>query len=287
MIIRDTYPQILRLSERVKGGRENWFAFWDGYIRSCAEELRTFLLDDSKEYDRERQIRPYVVSALTRQMKQLKQAHTSFLEIIDQVWNRFYATFGSDQEITVYFYVGLCNGVGRAVKIRGEEKILLGAEKIVQNGWCSPELIALTLAHELCHIAHARMRRKEGKKNIWQPEAKNIWMLYREGIAHRYANDLVEKSAIENKAFREWESWCQNHKKLAAQEYWGRIGQDRFVHDFFEDQYTFHDRKHIGYFLGGEFILFLEQRYAREEILIMDFSQICLEAQSFFAEFNT
>ena len=60
-------------------------------------------------------------------------SHNSFLDITNGINEDFNELFSCEENISIYFYCGLCNGVGWTTTLHNNDIVLLGVEKIVES----------------------------------------------------------------------------------------------------------------------------------------------------------
>lgn len=268
----DTYNDIKKMRYAILEENTDILSAWENYIK-FNKNIEDTCVSDSTSYDFENEIQPIIEQALTTDFRQLQEAHENYLTLAKQITSKFNNMFEIDQDINVYFYMGLCNGAGWATNIHGIETVLIGVEKIVELRWHDKVKLESLISHELCHIAHNVIR--IGGIDYCAPTIKlnNIWHLYTEGFAERYSQKL-NIDGVYSERGTEWTSWCKEHHNEICQEYLHRVNSNKIAQDFFGDWNSYRGHSDLGYYLGCEFIRYIEQDYDLFEIAKLNISTI-------------
>ena len=250
---------------------------WECYINKISPSLNAKLVEDSKSYDFSKDILP-AIEYLLNHKEQAETAHASFIEATKRLARRTSAVFGTELDVTVILYLGLCNGAGWATDLDGHPAVLLGIEKIVELGWCDKRAMIALIYHELGHIWHRQVRTHP--LEIATPRDKALWQLYSEGIAMYSEQLLVGDTDLYHQDKNGWLAWCKQHRYRLFVEYRRRIDQDERVQPFFGDWCQFEEHSDIGYFLGAEIIKTLSHQYSLNELADLDLHTVdeCLSA---------
>lgn len=270
MRVIDTFDQIMLLKARTEQNSDGWLGYWADYIDSCAAEIKEKVLQDSQGYEVNKEIRPVLHNALIDEFHLLKEAHHHFGEIIAGVYERFLLLFPHSGKVSVYFYIGLCNGAGWATAVGEDQVVLLGAEKIVELKWHTRNDLEALICHELCHIAHRDLRVAYNVQDIAVDKNPAVWQLYQEGFAQRYEQLLAGKDGYYHQNRGHWLDWCEDNKSDLAREYLSRILSGTSVQSFFGDWASYRGYADTGYYLGCEFIRSLEKTYSVDEIACLN-----------------
>jgi hypothetical protein len=152
------------------------------------------------------------MDCLTKKFEKIEEAHINFINITKDISYKFRNFFNVEEDIEIYFYLGLCNGAGWATKLNNRSVVLLGVEKIVELDWCSYTEIIGLLYHELGHLGHYIIR-NESKVCMSSIQEKSLCKLFEEGFAMYCEQKL---SAIDNfyhQNKNDWLEWCINNRK--------------------------------------------------------------------------
>ena len=126
---------------------------WEKYADHISPSLTKKVKADCSDYHFETQILP-VITHMLQNIEKAEQAHRSFVKAVKELPQKTADIFGEELEISIIFYLGLCNGAGWATDLNGQSVILMGIEKIVELNWCNERNMAGLLYHELGHIWH-------------------------------------------------------------------------------------------------------------------------------------
>ncbi len=76
-----------------------------------------------------------MLNSVAHHFDQLNAAHPSFLLLADGLPGKIQNILQTDLNVSIIFYLGLCNGAGWATELDGNPVILLGVEKIIELSW--------------------------------------------------------------------------------------------------------------------------------------------------------
>ena len=244
---------------------------WRQYAGSISPELAALCETDAAGYDFSADVAP-VLSACLAQPEQAEAIHQAFLQVTQNLPEKFQRTFGAAPNASVILYLGLCNGAGWATKLGDAPAVLLGLEKILELGWGDARNLIALIYHELGHIWHFETR--GGVPKLTSPKEKALWQLYAEGIAMYTEQLLCDDMDFYHQNVDGWLSWCRAHRSLLLQEYRRRIQTEESVQDFFGDWCSFMGHSDCGYFLGGELIHHLSRQYSLPQLAQLDLDTI-------------
>jgi len=195
---------------------------------------------------------------LCRDGEKIGLARNNLLTVLPRVLERCTRVFGCLGEINTVIYIGLGNGAGWVTDYAGAPSILFGLENIADLNWADTEALEYLVAHELCHVAHQVIYGKEQWLALDEDELEGAYSrLYIEGFAERY-QELILGRPVFSRYGEHWLTWCRaNHKRLAAM-YLGRICMRKSVADFYGNWNQVEGHSDVGYYLGREFVLYLE-----------------------------
>lgn len=229
---------------------------WQDYIETFSLPLVEKCKQDAKGYDFEKEILPVLNNAIANNEK-LSMLNSSFNMTVNKLKCNMGRLFDEEPEIDVILYLGLCNGVGWATMLDNENVVLLGIEKIIELGWQDEINMQALVFHEIGHIWH---------KTYGKPEPEgalagdiSLVQLYREGIAMRCEQFLCQDDNLYHQNKDGWLDWCRANSSGIKQEYFRRIQNNESTQGFFGDWCDYQGHSDVGYYLGCEFIRFLEQ----------------------------
>lgn len=253
--------------DQIKGYRENNPAFsidtYKTYAEGISPSLYKKCYDDAAEYRFERDVLPVLNSALYEHFERIEVAHNSIAEISSFLSEKMSEIFSVDFDVTIVFYLGLCNGAGWATTLDGKNTILLGVEKIAELNWQDKDTMCDLICHEAAHLIHFELR-----KDMPNPR-KSIWQLYTEGFATR-VSQLLYKENFYHQSQNGWLDFCMDNTKRIKNEYLKCLINSENTACFFGDWNTFMGHSNIGYWLGCEFIRNLEKNYTIQEIAVLN-----------------
>jgi len=272
MRIIDTYADMLALIAHTHGHYDE--GAWRAYAGRISPALPDKCLSDAASYDFERDVRPVLASAMGDCAK-LEAAHASFLRATESLTQRFEAVFGTNLQVDIILYLGMCNGAGWATELDGKPAVLLGMEKIIELGWTDDASMIGLIYHELGHIWHdaAGTLHADAKTHA----EKAVWQLYQEGIAMHCEQLLMNDAWHYHQNKDGWLAWCQNNETALFAEYKRRIDAHESVQDFFGDWCSYLGHSDVGYFLGGELIKRLAGRHLLNELAKLPVDVVCEE----------
>lgn len=237
---------------------------------------------DASSYDFDKQVIPVITYALNNAVK-LEQAHSSFVEVTQQLQKRVIEVFGDDLDVNIILYLGLCNGAGWATSLAGKKTVLLGIEKIIELDWCDLSSMSSLIYHKIGHIWYDTFDNPY-KKN--DRSEGSIWQLYREGIA-MYCEQLLAKDfSFYHQDKNCWLKWCDENRKALFVEYSRRIDASESTQNFFGYWHNYQSHSDIGYYLGCEFIKWLLNKYSLVEIAKLKMEAIIYEFRKMIITFE-
>lgn len=271
MKIIDTFSQITDCFTNNIFNIENW----EKYANAISPNLAVKLRDDIADYNFQDDVFP-LLNNVAYHFDQLNVAHQSFLLLTDGLPEKIQNILQTDLNVSIIFYLGLCNGAGWATELDGYPVILLGAEKIIELSWQNRSNMAGLIYHELGHIWHNKTRLET--KNPYKSKA--LWQLYREGIAM-----FIEQLLMQNKTFYHqdkngWANWCETNRQKLYEVFLQRIIDEKSAHDFFGDWNHYEERSDVGYYLGCEMIKKLSVNYSLLELANLEEADILEQLKS-------
>lgn len=97
--------------------------------------------------------------------------------------------FEKSVDVEIILYLGLCNGAGWVTQFNGQDKILLGVEKILELKWYDIPSMKGLVYHELGHVFQAQYGVLE--RQFSDPGDALLWQLFTEGVAMVFEQKLV------------------------------------------------------------------------------------------------
>ena len=273
MDIIDTY------SSALTSYGDNGFSFerWEKYIGSALPGLMPILVSDVKEvlqtggFSKEDYLS--VLNLVPKRSSLIETAHRSFLQVTKNMESVIYERFGKSLDVSVVFYLGLCNGAGWVTEYRGRTAILLGMEKIAELNWCSVDDMRGLVCHELGHVYQKQYGTL--KREFDRDEDTLLWQLFTEGVAMCFEQIVVGDPDYFHQEKDGWKQWCDEHCR--------RIKRD-FAEDlktlpiakqrYFGDWVSYIGRGDVGYYLGSRFVRYIMTIYGFDEIISFEIGQV-------------
>ena len=83
-----------------------------------------------------------------------------------------------------------------------------------------------------------------------------------------------------------WLEWCADHREELYREYLTRLERGESLQPFFGDWGSLHGKSDTGYYLGGELIRSLAEKYSLRELAALELSEVekALKAAAFSAD---
>lgn len=255
----DSYHDIISMFAHKKFS----FSVWREYANTISLSLASKAESDADSYDMDTQVIPVIEYAMNN-IEKLEQTHESFLSATLQLEENFVRVFGTDVDVDIVLYLGLCNGAGWATSLDEKKTILLGIEKIIELNWCDKETMVSLIYHELGHMWHDMV----GNLHLSTENGseKSVWHLYQEGVAMYCEQLLCGNTAKYHSHDDIWVSWCDNHKEALFTEYIRRVAHNESTQDFFGDWCSYQEHSDVGYYIGCEFVKNLLQKYTLIEV---------------------
>lgn len=251
---------------------------WRNYTKDFSSELAEKCESDAKEYDFDRDIFP-VVNNVKLNDDAARLANASFLTVTEQLDRNMYKLFENDVDLDIVLYLGLCNGAGWATTLDDRDAVLLGIEKIIELNWQYEATMRALIYHEIGHIWHKT-------HGILCPEIRSsaedsLVQLYQEGVAMVCEQILCEDDAYYHQDKNGWLAWCKEHKTEIKREYLRRMENNESTQDFFGDWCDYHGHSDVGYYLGCEFVKYLQMHYSLTEIANLPVDTLCAQYKRF------
>lgn len=229
---------------------------WRKYIGRFSPQLAEKCRQDAVEYDFERDVLP-VLNAAAADGEKLRELRDSFDAVTGRLRQHIGKLFAEEPEIDIILYLGLCNGAGWATVLDGRDAVLLGIEKIIELNWQDEEKMQALVFHEIGHIWH----KLSGHLELQAASAseKSLEQLYQEGVAMRCEQILCQDDSLYHQDKDGWLDWCRKNLPDLKREYGRRVQNGESTQDFFGDWRSYQGHSDVGYYLGCEFIKYLEK----------------------------
>lgn len=244
-----------RMADCFVDGRFSMSA-WQKYIGRFSPQLAEKCRQDAMEYDFERDVLP-VLNAAAADGEKLRELRDSFDAVTGRLRQHIGKLFAEEPEIDIILYLGLCNGAGWATVLDGRDVALLGIEKIIELGWQDEERMQALVFHEIGHIWHKLSGHLELQAS--SASEKSLKQLYQEGIAMRCEQILCQNDNLYRRDKGGWLDWCRENLPGIKREYARRVQSGEGTQDFFGDWHSYQGYSDVGYYLGCEFIKYLEK----------------------------
>jgi len=237
---------------------------WQEFYRARFPELLEKQLQDyaSQGTDWRKIASERIFPRLEGWMPRIRGAHRRLRKLCGPVYERAVRKLDVQLDMVFVIYVGLGCGAGWATCYQGKPACLFGLEGIAELGWHTSEKLEGLIAHELGHLIHEAWRGEE-----LEPLEGDPWFrLYLEGFAQRLEHLILGRENWHQAEGEDWLSWCREHRVSLAEAFYKRLQAGGSIEEFFGSWFEFQGRKQTGYFLGHEFIRWLEHRREPQEI---------------------
>lgn len=280
----DTYPEFAKyLSKYVHRSVQDRMDGWLTYHMAGYPELRAKCIDDYSVQGIDwRQIAAECVFPLLspENITRFETAHHNLLQAVHKLQSAFYRHFGLDRNIVAVIYCGLGNGAGWATDYCGCDAVLFGLENIVDLNWLEKDVLEGLFAHELCHIAHRWLRGEALAQEYADPAQQAVWQLYIEGFAQRYQQVLCGREYYHQDQDG-WLDWCQRNQQRLKELYLERLENELPVTEFYGNWHSIEGYSDTGYYLGCEFVKFLEDYLSLQQIAVLTIDELSHYAAKF------
>lgn len=251
---------------------------WRQYAAEISPTLARKCEEDIRSYCFETEVLPVVRRALSR-FDQILQISDVFDLIMHEFTSRLPCLFEEDPQISIILYLGLCNGAGWATVLDGQNSVLLGIEKIIELNWCSADEMRGLIFHEIGHLWHKTVGNMtpDGSGPRW----KALVQLYQEGVAMVCEQILLADNQAYHQNKGDWLSWCICHEDSLKQEYLARLEKGNSTQDFFGDWNQYQGHSDVGYYLGCQFVKYLQRKFSFQELANLPYTTLDSEFISF------
>jgi hypothetical protein len=247
------------------------------YMAKYPKLLEKQVLDyESQGLDWREIAKEKVFPKLSESLPLMQEARENLLAVCGPIYERALQVLGFDFKIVFVIYVGLGCGAGWATRYESHPACLFGLENIAESGWHTHDRLQGLVAHEIGHLAHMAWRGEWD--SFAEAEQDPFFQLYSEGFAQRCEHLILGDETWHQAQDESWLPWCKQHKGWLAREYLRRIGKGKFDsirRDFFGGPwFDIQGKRQTGYFLGHEFIRWLEREDSLREIAIYSFEDV-------------
>jgi hypothetical protein len=281
MKIIDTMNEIEIMAATYDGNKSTIMKLWRDYMK-VRPKLQKLCEEDMVGVEEEDRYVSLMHDALTVNLDKVREAHKNFLKVVGRVEEKFSALFETEEEVDLYFYMGLGNGAGWAATIDGKGSMLFGAEKIADLGWQESSTMLGLVSHELAHEGHRLLRGQPISQNFTKESDTWVWRLYTEGFAQKFQQVLQgDESYHQNKEDGVWLSYCEENCTRLKEVYKQRILNEESAQDFYGDWTKFENQADLGYYLGSVWVDELFKKFTIKEIAVLPFEKVKSELFKF------
>jgi len=277
-VILDTFPEFLRFWKKVKDKNiKEQVELWEKDYMNEFPELFEKQKRDYKEQGidwrkiAEKRIFPFI----NKNVKDIIETHELLIKILSKIYKTSVEVskeiFDMKFSLNCVIYVGIGCGAGWVTDYEGKASILFGIENIVECGWTDEESLSGLITHEIGHVVHRILRKKNNKKWGESP----YFQLYCEGFAQRFVELVFKKPFFyQAKGDDKWFEFCKNNIKFLAEKFIEHVSQGKSLNIFFGSWFNIKGHKETGYFLSTLVIRILEEEYNLKQIAVMNEKEI-------------
>lgn len=251
---------------------------WRKYTKEFSYELSEKCGKDAKEYDFDKDVLPVITNVLLNKEAALL-TNASFIAVTNKLKTSIDKLFKNEIDTDIILYLGLCNGAGWATTLDGKNTVLLGIEKIIELNWQNEADMQTLIFHEMGHIWHKTYGNLYPKTQSKGEDS--LVQLYQEGIAMVCEQILCQDNNFYHQNQNGWLDWCTSNKAEIKQEYLNRIDNNISTQDFFGDWCNYKGYSDVGYYLGREFIKYLQHQYSLVDIANLNINQLYQHFKAF------
>jgi len=206
-----------------------------------------------------------------KQSSKLLSKHIANLRVLDRAWRNIYAAFPKAlslfiekfpknfyEELYLVLYISCGCGAGWAYEYRKAPAVYLGLDMIADLEWVEEAKIKGLIVHELCHLLNIKLQNTTPRK-FSEMENNPFFLLYSEGFAMRCEHYVLGGEIWRIALDKNWIIWCKKNSKYLAKLYMEYVEKESPVNDFYGSFYSINSYSQTGYFLGHEFIRYLEE----------------------------
>lgn len=203
----------------------------------------------------------------------IKEARRKILNLSNKIYIKFINFFKMEFNVLFVIYFSIGFAAGWATKYENLLAVLFGLEKIGELKWHKEEKIEGLIAHELSHLIHMKIRDEFEVFDIL--EENQIFNIYSEGFAQRVSSIILNKlNFFIVDDVNDYIDWYNKNHQFLKEEYFLRIQKNISTSDFFGDWFKIKGKSFAGYFLGYEFIKYLESNLNLYEIATLKLEDI-------------
>ena len=255
----DTFPDFMKVWQKfVATDEDGKLEAWIDYMAAYPELLEKQKADyERSEQSWEEIARTRIFPELESRMPGMQKASRLICEMAPDVVTSARQILSLQSDPIIVAYVGIGCGAGWATEYGGDPAILLGLENIVECGWTDKSSLGGLVAHEVGHLFHFELRRKE---NL-EVGGGSFWQLYTEGFAQRVEHLVAGKptwhmaTGINDEI---WLPWCEENLSCLASEFLESSDSEEKTRRFFGHWYDLWGKRQCGYYLGHEVIARME-----------------------------
>jgi hypothetical protein len=279
----DTYPLFRKYWNRARiRSIDDQIELWEKDYMGNYPELLKLQIENYRNLgiDWRKVAKERVFPELNDLLPYIEEAWQNLRGIIPETFEKFIKFWGRDFDVVFVLYVGIGCGAGWASEYNGRYAVLHGLENIAELKWHKPEALERLVLHELSHIAHMVFQ-GTSPREFEELEADPFFLLYSEGFATRCEHLIIGKETWLIAPDSTWLKWCKSNIAFLASEYLRRAEEKRPVNEFFGSWLNIEGKSQTGYYLGHEFIKYLENQMNPKEIATMNSRDIRIYAKKF------
>ena len=134
--------------------------------------------------------------------------------------------------------------------------------------------------HEIGHIWHKTYESIGGSVR----GENSLAQLYQEGLAMVCEHILCQDDGYYHQNQNGWLDWCRKTKPKIKREYLRRVDKNISTQDFFGDWCSYKNHSDVGYYLGCEFVKYLQRQYSLVDIASLNVNQLYNHLRSLRSE---
>lgn len=245
---------------------------WKTYIHQILPNSADLFLEDAKTYDFKQMILPQL-NNVNQNRQRVNHVSRTLTELVEVAKATIQKNYKKELDVEIILYLGLCNGAGWVTKIKGQTKVLLGIEKILELNWDDRDNLIGLLYHELGHVFQEQFGILNRK--LYKSEDKYLWQLFTEGVAMFFEQQMMNNFEYFHQDRNGWKAYFDTHLKELIKDFSSdakHMTQNN--QRYFGDWVSYHGYPDAGYYLGARLIQFICKYENFMDILDFDLEQI-------------
>ncbi|MDI6860872.1 MAG: hypothetical protein QMD25_02495 [Caldisericia bacterium] len=236
--------------------KKNGYIIWDEFYGKRYDKFYKKIIEDLKKQNINiKELFNLNELDLIKNLKNFYEISKNFINSTKIVENKIKKFIDFDKDIKIFIYLGFNIYAGWATFFDMNFVIIFDLLKIKELKWTTLNKTLGLLSHEISHIIHMNLR---GDIENFEENEESHFLLYTEGFAQWFGEKLVNENIWY--PFNEGDlNWCQKNVDFLKKEFLYRIEKNLKTYDFFGDWFDIKGVRMTGYFLGYNFIKFLEK----------------------------